>query len=77
MLQFIPAYFFSDEPNLAKKDCSCECALTPVIVNIFSLDQDYLTVRQSQKLYIVLKFTCKNKNGNFVKETDISGYIVV
>ena len=27
MLQFKPAYFFSDEPNLIKKICSCERAL--------------------------------------------------
>ena len=27
--------------------------------------------------YLYTKFTCTNKNGNFVKETDTSGYIVV
>ena len=27
MLQFTPAYFVSDEPNLAKKNYSCERAL--------------------------------------------------
>ena len=27
MLQFTPAYFFFDKPNLAKKDCSCKRAL--------------------------------------------------
>ena len=27
MLQFTPAYFISDEPNLEKKNCSCERAL--------------------------------------------------
>ena len=27
MLQFTPAYFFSDEPNLAKKNCSYERVL--------------------------------------------------
>ena len=27
MLQFTPAYFFSDKPNLAKKNCLCEQAL--------------------------------------------------
>ena len=26
---------------------------------------------------LVWKFTCTNKNGKFVKETDTSGYIVV
>ena len=28
-------------------------------------------------LLLVWKFTCKNKNDIFVKETDISGYIIV
>ena len=28
MLQFTPTYFSSDEPNSAKKNCSCERALT-------------------------------------------------
>ena len=36
-----------------------------------------LRVRRSQKLLLVQKFTCTNKNGNFVKENDTSGYIVV
>ena len=31
MLQFTPAYFFSYEPNLAKKNCSCERARVCVI----------------------------------------------
>ena len=33
MLHFTPAYFVSDESNLAKKNCSCERALT--IITIF------------------------------------------
>ena len=33
--------------------------------------------RQSQKLLLVWKFTCTNKNGNFVKKTYASGYFVV
>ena len=37
----------------------------------------YLRVHRSQKLLLVFKFTCTNKNGNFVKETYTSGYIVV
>ena len=45
----------------------------PKVINTL----DYLRVRRSQKLLLVLKFTCTNKNGNFVKETDTSGYIVV
>ena len=28
MLQFTPVHLSSDEPNLAKKNCSCERALT-------------------------------------------------
>ena len=31
MFQFTPAYFFSDEPNLAKKKCSCERAIIHVL----------------------------------------------
>ena len=33
--------------------------------------------RRIQKLLLVWKYTCTNKNGNFVKETDTSGYIAV
>ena len=36
-----------------------------------------LRVRRSQKLLLVQKLTCINKNDNFVKETDAPGYIVV
>ena len=28
------AYFFSDEPNLAKKNCLCERALTIIRINV-------------------------------------------
>ena len=35
-----------------------------------------LRVRQRQKPVLVQKFTCKNKNGIFVKEIITSGYIV-
>ena len=35
-----------------------------------------LRERQSQKLLLVLKFTCTNKNRNFVKETYTSGFFL-
>ena len=35
-----------------------------------------LRVRQRQKPVLVSNFTCKNKNGIFVKEINTSGYIV-
>ena len=36
----------------------------------------FLRVRQRQKPVLVSNFTCKNKNGLFVKEINTSGYIV-
>ena len=35
-----------------------------------------LRVRQRQKPVLVSNFTCKNKNGIFVKEVNTSGYIL-
>ena len=40
------------------------------------LGQYVLRVRQQQKPVLVSNFTCKNKNGSFVKEINTSSYIV-
>ena len=36
-----------------------------------------MSICRSQKLLLVSKFTCTNKNDNFVKETDTAGHIVI
>ena len=51
MLQFTPAYFFFDEPNLAKKHCSCKRALTRMLYKAF------LTIKFKFRLnYLFVRF---------------------
>ena len=51
-----------------------------IVANRMIVDLKYsraFRVRRSQMLLLVCKFTCTNKNGNFIKETNTSGYTVV
>ena len=50
---------------------------TDFTIRMICRKKEYLRVRRSQKLLLVRKFSCTNKSGNFVKDTNTSGYSVV